>query len=371
MLSSLILAVVAAPDTPQQVLGRFKAYMSSRNGFSTDFRVHINDSPGFGTGTLAFQRPNRQYFRVQWGKDQFVLKQDATGILELNPVENYYEWLRPSQVFVGSRQVVSGLYKYCFPTFLIQGDLLSLLGRDAKLSIVDRPKIDGTATVHVKGKNERNGTGIEIDAYVTASGLLKKCRIKQSLMEESIIQDFAFSKSGALTPNLVAMFNPEPPTGSTPFSLDSLPYPIQIGEKFAFSALAKATRLSSTAAAPTDPTLIVFTEENCEISASANPFIQNLAERLNEMGCNVVEVVTAKTRPQGAKVGKGRAVVWDHAGSLDRLLKPQGYPAFFLISKDGTVEKLWLGFDIDNASGFEKQVVSEVKRLMGASQEGR
>ena len=132
--------------------------------------------------------------------------------------------------------------------------------------------------------------------------------------------------------------------GYTPFSVDTRYARILIGEKFPLDGWAdKAGK--SLASLATKTTLIAILDENVPS--------QNSLRSLNRIGDKVnVARLGAATVP-GVEYRSS-------AASLARL-DPPAYPMFALVEPDGTITKMWLGFDARNSSAFEAEIIEALK----------
>lgn len=361
MLSALLTVVVSAPQSPQAVLGRFKKYMDAHPALSVDFQLSINDAPIKAKGHLVLKRPNQQIFLVTYGKQGLTIRQNGSGTLELAEESKHYEVYAPSPTYAMSGMAVSGLYKYAYPLPIMVGDLIKFVGKGAKMALKAPEKIGGVPVDHVYAENMSRETGIKMDAYLDAQGRLVRLNMSKIFNDESFRQVFDFSKYNPAPPEPAAAFAPIPPLGASPLTLDTRPYPIQIGERPHMAVLSRAERLTG-GKLPTEsvPTLVAFTFSDCEVASAAEQTMRKLAHLLQSKGVAFVEIISSAAKPVLGSRDPKRTILWDKGGELDHAFKPQGSPSFFFIDKSGTVENSWFGFDGDHPDAFLAEVAAAI-----------
>lgn len=356
MLSALLSAIVVAPPSPETVMARFKKFMDAHPSFSVDFQVTINNTPTKGNGHLVIRKPNRQIFTMAYGNEGFQLRQDPTGTLELETNLKRYVIYAPEPGLATSALAVSGLYKYTYPVPFWVGDLGKFLGKGAKYSLKAPETINGVVTDHLYAENRTPESGVKLDAYLDAQGRLMRMKLDRFFGDESFQQLFNFTKYVLKPTETDAAFVPIPPAGTSPLTLDSRPYPLQIGEKMPIQALSQGERLTNAALPGSGPTMIVFTYADCDVASGAESTLRKLSALMASKHGTLVEVISSESRPALGSRDPKRPIVWDKNHRLDHLFKPQGSPTFYLALNSGTVENLWFGFDRDHPAGFLAQV---------------
>lgn len=308
---------------------RFDAFMKARPAFVATVEASVGGRTT-GTGTLRLARPRQMRFDVKGaGLDYSILSTDKAYI-EIDRIGKVYDERPP----IGGVRVYEGRIspgQSLIPSFLIAGTAQALFGGE-------KPSVAAVA-----GGDEMRATlsgpagTTEVRLVVDPSG--KPLRFSAS--GPSGQRSWRVLSLGA--PPDEAAFRLTAPLGFVPFTLPELAAPLAIGEDVPLTGWRKGGR-------PVDlnepqrgrPRLLAVLSPDSPPSRAARPFLIELGR---SMPVFLLE-------PGGVE---------DPTGALMRKLSPPGTPMFYLVGPDGTVKKLWFGFDPAKGKSWEAEVLTAAK----------
>lgn len=356
MLTTLLMLALGRSPSAEAVAARFKQWMAAHPALSVDFQMKLNDAPSLAKGKLIFIRPNRQFYQVSLGNDGYLMRQNSTGVLELDTISRQYELNGPQPGLAASGGLISGLPQYTYPYVLTGGDLKRFVPPGAPFKLESPVSIRGTKTDHLNVSVQSQGGSFKLDAYIDNQGRMLKMRLARAAADQKVTQDFDFLAYG-LPSNDPKLFSPIPPSGSVPWTVDTHPYPLQIGSTVPKNLFTSAELISgSRPPSVAGPMVVVYTYGDCEVAASAGDFFRKLTSALKSKGVTMVEMIGGSAKPGPDAQMSSRYRLWDKSGAADRLLRPQGSPTFYLVL-GGKIEGLWMGYDPDHSASMLKEIV--------------
>lgn len=301
---------------------RLDAYLKARPSFVASVTM-VSEGKTVGTGTLRLARPRRLRFDVKGsGFDYSVVSTEAT-YLEIERTQKTYDE-RPSMGGMRLYEArVSGA-RPLLPNFLLAPSAKGMFG-GLPVTAVGDDELRATAQTE---------TGpVALRALVDAQG-------RPTLFSTKGTDGFREWRVTAFAPSPedAPAYRLEAPLGYVPYALPDLPYPLQIGESAPLTGWRKGGRaVDLNEPQRGKPRLLAVLGADCAPSRAARPFLIDLG----------------RTMPVFL-LEKGGVV--DPSGALMRRLSPPGTPMFYLVGVDGTVKKLWFGFDKAKGAAWEAEV---------------
>ncbi len=325
MLPVLAFALLAADPGE-----RFDAFMKAHPAFRADFAVSASGRAA-GKGTLRVARPHRLRFDVKGPGTDFSLESTPEAYVEVERTERTYDERASTGGFRTYESRISGA-PTLLPGFLLAGTVANVFGGNKPI------------VAPVAGGDELRVTIQSPAGPVVLRLVVAPSGRPVAYSSEGPRGDFAWRIAAfdAIGPDPTP-FHVELPLGFVPHALPEMPVPLQVGEAAPLVGWRKAGK-------PVDlnepdrgrPRLLAVLSPDSLPSRAARPFLIDLGRT---MPVFLIE-------PGG---------VTDPSGSLMKRLSPPGTPMFYLVGPDGTVKKLWLGFDVAKGKAWEDEVRAAAK----------
>ena len=314
-------ALLFAPDP----VARLDAYLRGHPTFVAAFEASVGGKPA-GKGVLRVARPRKLRLDVKGDGFDYSVSSTEGAYMEVERVEKTYDE-RPAiggfRIYDPRLSPASSL----LPSFLLAGSTAAIFGGQ-------KPSVTPV------------GTGDELRATITTP----QGPLELKLLVDAAGKPTRFSSGprswrvtafGAGTAD-EAVYRLEAPLGYVPFALPELPTPLAIGEAAPLVGWRKGGRaVDLNEPQRGRPRLLAVLDAETP-SRSARPFLLELGRTLPVL-----------------LVEKGG--VEDPTGRLMKRLSPPGTPMFYLVGPDGTVEKLWFGFDPAKGKAWVAEVRAAAK----------
>lgn len=313
-----VLALLAQVSDPG---ARFDAFMKARPNFVAVVDAVAGDRT-IAHGTLRVVRPHRLRFDVKGTGFDYTVVSTESQYLEVERNERVYDEHASNGGLRIYDSRISGAPGF-LPAFLLAGSTARLFG-DLKTT-VKGDEIHG----HMEGP-----MGL-VDLTLTVNPQGQPLSFASRTSDGFHVWKVVSIQAAKDDP---AAFHLTAPLGFVPHALPDLPFPLAIGENAPLTGWTKGGR-------PVDlnepdrgrPRLLAVLGADCTPSRAARPF-------LIELG---------KTMPVFL-IGPGD--ITDPTGQNLKRLSPPGTPMFYLVGPDGTVKKLWFGFDPAKGAAWETDV---------------
>lgn len=307
---------------------RYDAFMKARPAFVATVEVSAAGHV-LGTGTLRVARPHLLRFDAKGAAFDYSAASTPEAYVDLDRAQKTYDE-RPSTGgfrMYGSR--VNGFAQGLLPSFLLPGTAVAALGG-----------VKPTAAT-VKEGDELHSTSqtpmgpVDFRLVVGPQGQPLRFSVSGAIPGGGKVWRVVSIASASSDP---APFRVVPPLGYTPFALPDLPIPLGIGEPAPLVGWRKGGQsLDLNEPDRGRPRLLAVLGTDSPPSAAARPF-------LIELGRSMPVLLLEK------------GGIEDPSGALMRKLSPPGTPMFYLVGADGTVKKLWFGFDPAKGKAWEDEV---------------
>jgi outer membrane lipoprotein-sorting protein len=350
MIPFLILQVAAAPKTGAAILDRMSMFTKRVQTLSVDIKLSSPKAPSAGVARFVFQRPGSAMMDIKWPPVDYRFTGSKLGALELDRNRKLYDESPdyPQLMRYGSR--ISEAPSLFFPDFLFTGDFSG--EGVSQVAYKGAALINGVSADEVEGQASHK----KIQAFIAADGKLMRYIMTR---DTGFRVQADFSNYVVNKPVPASTFSFNPPAGWAQYSVPTDEAPLGIGEPFPTAGWvntrgAKRENLSNLAS---KPLLAMVAGPNCEPSAKSATFLQ----RMQDSGEVQVVVITNSIRGIAPVVLSGFPQYYDPTGILLKQLKVPGTPVFYLLGRNGTVKKVWYGFDPRQATSFERDVRSVLR----------
>ena len=358
MLSFLLVATVTIQS--QDAEDRHAAYMAASKGVSVDFTVREASIRTVGRGRIEIQQPNMQKFTLNWGAEKFEFRHSRLGGISIRRDWKEYHESEAIPVNMAPPTMISGIADIGYPAIIGVPTLQVFSGNNAW-------EHQGTATVHGQKCDKLT---ISLDSqqnfgshtvWIDQAGRVQRWnRVFQTQTSQiDIVMDFSnFSQSA---PTDLRNYDMTLPIGFVPTQIPfTRTRTLSVAQMAVFGSWMNArTGKHDDVARLVDgvPVAIVFTDPDCEISQTIEPFLRRLRTRLKKEECALIEVSLGRKKPDLTGKDKDRPVYWDRLGSIEKAYGTPGTPYFLLANEDGQLVRGWQGYSKATESEITKELL--------------
>ncbi len=305
---------------------RFDAYMKARPAFVATVEAS-SGGQRVGTGILRVARPRLLRFDAKGAGFDYSMASTPEAYVEIERTERVYDErtsiggfrIYPSRIDPDAQGLI--------PNFLLAGSTAGAFSglKPTVAAVAGGDELRATAQTQMGPVDLRllvapDGQPLRFSS--TGGGSTRNWRVV------SIIP-------GKADP---APFRLAPPLGYVPHALPEMPTPLAIGEPAPLVGWRKGGRAVDLNDPQRGlPRLLAVLGTDSPPSRSARPFLIELGR---SMPVFLIE----------------KGSVEDPSGALIKKLSPPGTPMFYLVGPDGTVRKLWFGFDPAKGKAWEDEV---------------
>lgn len=324
---------------------KFAQRLQSPQGYSCNFQLTNSHDSSKASGSIAVKAPYSINFQINAPSIRYQYLADAKSAIEINHTQKtFWEFGPLDHIYIPSGKF-SAIPILTMPVPFVALSLEgSLRSNRVKYEIVGREKLDGVDTTHVKASN----SSLTLEMWFNAAGdMLKYIQPHEEPGEDPVYYIFRFSGFGK-----AGVFNTEPPLGYEEYALRRALEPLPVGAAFPPSIWATPTGVKAKLEFRT-PTLVIFTEQGCSISAKLAPVLKGLSGK--------VSAVTISSDGQAPPALANLKHYKLAEGDLNRQMGIEGTPILMLVGKDGKIKWVDMGFQPGSEKSLIKAILEKVK----------
>jgi hypothetical protein len=339
--------------------------MASAKGLTLEFRVTMLGVQSTAQARLVVRGPDRQSFSCRWLGEEFRYLHSKSGWLALRDDLKEYDEGAP---FAENRQPYgnfSGISEFAFPNFVLS-ESLKAFDQAGKRVSQGKEVVSGVSCDKVLIDNGQLMNPGAHTLWIDPEG--KVVRWRRLLITQNGTFDTTadFTKIERSAPEGHEAYAIKPPIGYMPTSIPMLhTRTVMLGEPAVFGSWTDARRSAVVDVAKLvkgSSVAIVFTDPDCEVSKSAEPYLASLRRTLKTKGCALIEVSLGKKQPDVSRKDKDRQVFWDKDGAIERAYGIPGTPYFLLADKTGTLQSGWQGYAKSKEAEITKNLLSAFEK---------
>jgi hypothetical protein len=340
---------------------RNAAFMASAKGLSVEFTVTAPYITGQAQCTLKIQRPNMQVFTSKWGTEAFRFFASPAGTLSIRDDWRQYEESPPVPRLVPPPEI-GGISELTYPLFLVLSSL-KVFDPEAPREALGQETVRGSVCDRVRIVSDSPVFGGTHSFWIDARGRVLRWRREIKTDSGNLDTTMEFTKVEPSAPTEPAHYQGQLPLGYMPASVPTSRANVRMTSQEAvfgkWRDARRGTVVDVAALAKGKPVAIVFTDPDCAISASAEPYLSSLRRALKPKGCALIEVSLGSKKPDSARKDKDRQLFWDQDGAIEAVYGVPGTPYFLLVDAKGVIARGW--------QGYTKATEPEItKTLLGA-----
>lgn len=291
---------------------RFRDFVGAQKSLSVHITLHRKDIPGDGAADLIMVSPDKIFFHLVWGREDYTYTVEAGRATEIDRGGKLYD---EYPVPYAGAPTANGSYWVLgfFPTVFVDPNV-----------ILPENSID-------------------------ANGKITQYTVRVGDPPASVDLIFSDYKTGITVPE--SKFQISPPAGFVSYSTQDLPPPLEIGQKLPNVTLSHAgsrdtNKLSEELSGKKSLVAI--------LSPDSKPGIASIPTLREIKGARVVIV---NLKPSGTGIqGGALPVLFDPQGGVEKALRAYRSPTFYLLDESGKITNVWYGFSRARKGLFAKQV---------------
>jgi hypothetical protein len=350
-----LLSLLLPMNEVDLVLARNAGYMSKVKSLSVDFKVALVAPFVSGNGRLVYEFPRRTRFDVKLNPIDYSLAASEEGILEIERSTKYYmEDLEAEFVGVPASKISYGP-QLGFPFVLLKKSVRAHLAENAQYTYQGQTTIGGQKVDKLQASwSTLDGSGSGV-ILIDSEGKLVMLDWKGTRMGRPTGDKMEFSNYAVNEAVPMSTFRMSVPSGFVPYSLPALVYPPEIGAKVKLGVWNKAGagKVDLDKELAGKPALLFVMDPACEASGRAAGLVEALGKSIR-----VVELLSDTA--ENVRVGRNRFYL---GGEAIKTLSPPVTPTFYLLGPDGTLHRVWYGYDAERRKVLEDDMRAAIAEL--------
>ncbi|MBX3118133.1 MAG: hypothetical protein KF784_03645 [Fimbriimonadaceae bacterium] len=356
LIATLLLVAV---DDAKAALDRFAALVQRNPTMAVDIQVQLENYAPVGRGQFSLSKPDKLNLRVDWGQHSYEFGVNGPRRIEVDHFEKQYQEYRDYGPLL-PRGEISMTPTYAFPSVFITGDLRHLAPTGTKFKAGQKVVQGSSVLTPLSAQFSTQSGTAQILAYVDQNGKLTS--LKTDLDDDDGHKVWTISFSNYRLGNASSTFNVNPPKGYSPDRVQTPEYALEMGSPFPAKDWRNVANGAALSSMKGKPFLAVFVRPNCEPSKAAMKELATISASIAKSGVQTVLMVQgtkANAQEYVAKFPKFYAAT----PAAQQELRLPGSPTFFLIDKQGLLNRLWYGFDRDQPSQYTNDIIASAKAL--------
>lgn len=326
-------------------LNRYAQFMGRWSTISVDIRARINAAGPEAKAKLTLKKPQCAAFDVSWNGVQYLFRQNESRIVEADRTAKRYRDYNSFSTWTSPPGDLSMVPQYAFPSILLLGDLRGVRSMG---SFKLRPSPPGVRAATITAKMQTMGGAIDYLLKIDELGRPLHIQWIADSPDGKMRVDQYFSNWIVDRAVPASTFSGALPSGFVPDALPLEPSPLAIDQAFPVADWSTPIGFFGSSNA-----LVVVADSQCSPSKK---LIEFLAQSKGEIGA---KVGVAWIGSPGAS--RNLAVLQAKAPSAWKKLHLSGTPALYLVGKNGTVKKLWIGFEGRSSSSLKQEIVEALR----------
>jgi hypothetical protein len=321
-------------------LAKHEEWLSANPAYQVDTKIVLGKNEP-ALAALTVERGKRLLYRVKWLGHEYSVSSTEKSFVEIEYTNKVYDEREPIGYGLYDSRI-SGVLSATFPGFLLRVGLRRLMSN---------PKITSDSNGYYVTSHSTTMEGeLDLQAWISPIGSLS--RFHQTIKSSRGVgeTDWVFTNYKRVAQPTLAMFATPLPLGFVPHALPEDPFPIQKNETL---PLAGWTDPKKKQVVNLLRTLDGKTALVALLGKDSDPSQRSMASIARLRKSIPVVVLSEDPKQPEAYI--------DPSGYALAKLKHQATPTFWLIDGKGKVLKVWMGYDQDNATEFEKDVLGTEK----------
>lgn len=332
--------------SPQEVMERVNALLRSANSLAVHIDVSHFRYSSPGSADLVMLRPNDFLYTMKLGGNDYAYSASDEGVVEVErSTMTYSTW--PSWIgLISPESRFSDMIAAGFPALFHSAWVTS--SKWPTFEYKGSDQINGEKTDHLYRLDPASGI---YDFWIASDGRILRYRVNDGA--GSAIQ-YTFSNYRFNGPVTLANLHVALPLGSNPYALPDVAIPLGIGKPFPTQGWQNSSGATVDISGG-KPVLVVVVDEESDAAA-------NMAEPLTAIGKSVaIAIVPDGPSAKPPTTLASLPLFTDPSGRLLEKLSFPGTPMCYLVAPDGTISKLWFGYDPADREKFLASMVQGTK----------
>ncbi|MBI1756765.1 MAG: hypothetical protein HY248_05575 [Fimbriimonas ginsengisoli] len=356
------LAVLAPPDAPAILaIERFSTFMRGLPQAEVQVAVKTSRMPQGGEGRILISRPGDCAYRLTFGKERFEFGQSHGECVEVyTPTHGFDDYLTAPEIESPSFRMSGIGMRLAYPDYIALGSIRAALSKGASYRYGGRSKTGGTPVDLVNVVlNTPAGTRYA-KLFLADDGRLLRDEETWDFIGGRLTRTLEIKSYKLNANSATAQFAIKVPRGFSPFTTPPEPQPLGLDNALPSGSVVEfgSGRRKPVADAVGKPGLLVVTDPAWAASTIGAQALAEAGKLLAEFRGNVT--LLAATRGPSALPTD---FLYDPTGAVLAALSPPGYPMFYLVDKEGKIERMWLGFN-------PKETKLMMREMRGALEKG-
>ncbi len=356
-----LLLTLATMGQDSDPLARNAKFMKSAQGLTLEFTVKEPNVATPGQAKLVMRFPDMQSFSCKWEKESFRYVHSKAGALAIRDDWREYEEGQAYPRNVQPSGEISGLSELAYPNFLLYPSLQDF-DRNAKREVQGKEDVRGATCDKLYVVSEARGTAGRHTFWVDSEGKVLRWRRILDTQTGTVDTTTEFTKIEKSAPSDPAFYASKLPVGYMPTSIpepNGRPHMVSAPAVFGtWTDARRDTKVDAAKLLKGSAVAMVFTDPECAICATIEPYLVSLRKSLKAKGCALVEVSLGKRKPDVGRKDKDRQVFWDKDGTIELAYGTPGTPYFLLADKDGVLVRGWQGYAKSMEADITKNLLS-------------
>ena len=340
-LALVLLASTLQADVP---LNRFESYMKSARSLQVKVSVVASNSKIPAQGTFYAKRPDSVAFVLKMGKYSYRFVANEDVMYEQEDSAKRYEWHQRVGDASFPPAVVTSIPEDTFPYFFVHGSLRKVIPANKRYTLQGNETVSGVSCDLLEAKFPTTDGTVTVRAWIAGDGRLLKQSSTLSTGPEvgpTITKTFTDFRKNQPIP--AAIFDVTLPVGYAPDSISNSPRNVEPGYKLPLGKWKSANGQVVDLAVKLSghPALLFVSSPDCLISPKWYADLPGLASKIQSKSGNAYMLSTS-----GVIKGAPITSLIPATEKAARQLYVPGTPFIYLLSSDGRVSNVWMGYDL-------------------------